>query len=86
MKTQWKVGTDGWQLANAELLDKSFDNDGICYSGYVPRVKEKIQPEGKEGFRQNPLTKREQEIREYWQSRKDPINWLLVGHRYANIA
>jgi hypothetical protein len=72
-----KQRDDDWQLTDGECLDRSFDTDGVLYSGFVP--KPKPQHQSREEPTQKPLTELEQRIRERWHARRDPIT-LLRGH------
>ena len=65
------------------LLDDSFDTDGILYSGYLPAPEADAVRCGEP--MQKPLTELEQTIKERWHARKDPINWLLLRCKYANL-
>lgn len=65
------------------LLDDSFDTDGILYSGYLPA--NDMRAASCDEPTQKPLTELELRIKERWHSSKDPISFLSLRCKCANL-
>lgn len=70
---RYKKWQNGWFPANGDMIDKSFDTDGVFYSGFLPKPERKSRVIKNPTPKQKPLTELEQRIRERWHASKDPI-------------
>ena len=68
----FKKWQNGWFPANGDMIDVSFDTDGVFYSGFVPKPERKSRVKTPTP-KQKPLTELEQRTRERWHASKDPI-------------
>lgn len=83
-KLRLKKWQDGWYPVNGDMIDTSFDTDGVFYSGFVPKPERKSRikiPTPK----QKPLTELEQKIRERWHANKDPVLALKLRGYYGKF-
>ena len=84
-KLRLKKWQDDWHPVNGDMIDTSFDTDGVFYSGFIPKPQRKSRIIKNPTPKQKPLTELEQKIRERWHASKDPVLALKLRGYYGKF-